>query len=87
MQYGLRTLLIVLALGPPVLAALWFISRIATPPPPPRLGMFYSAVAEFDELPAGDGALDRWVRAYPKMEGGTVKRSGGCLEVEWLSVP
>ena len=33
MRYRLRTLLIVLALGPPVLAALWFACQLQTTPP------------------------------------------------------
>jgi hypothetical protein len=31
MRYRLRTLMIVLALGPPMLAGVWFISNLANP--------------------------------------------------------
>jgi len=84
-RYKLRTLLIVLAIGPMVVAVAWLIWRDASMQRsfPVSTGVSYCVTAEFSELPDDDTALENWLHDYPGMLGMGVKRNGTTVEVIW----
>jgi hypothetical protein len=85
MRYRLRTLLIVLALMPPLLSGGWFAARNAAllRPGAPSPSFSYCVSADCTELPPDDKALHRWLRAYPNVQAIGVRRNGKSIEIIW----
>jgi hypothetical protein len=78
MKFGLRTLLVLVAVAAISLALLRMTAQRIRP------SVIYSESATFEELPADDAALENWLGKQPGVVRVYVTRKRNSIEVTWL---
>ena len=78
MRFGIRTLLVLIAIAAVLLALFRIIAPMIRP------SLVYAESAEFEQLPADDVALQTWLDQQPGVVRVIIVRNQKSIEVTWI---